>query len=97
MRSLWTPLQSLLTGMLVASQATAFVVSIDRPTFLEPALGEIEVVARVESIESVRSVALFVDGRPEASMGIAVADVNRDVLRGRAAVHANPFSRIARP
>jgi len=66
MKSLWYRYGILLAGLVVSSQAAAFVVFIDRPTFLEPALGEVEVVARVESSEPVRSVALFVDGRPQA-------------------------------
>ena len=56
----------LLGGLVISSQAMALAVFVDRPTFLEPALGEVEVVARVESAEPVRSVALLVDGRPQA-------------------------------
>jgi Ca-activated chloride channel family protein len=57
----------LLVGSLVLpSHLLAFTVFIDRPTFLEPALGEVEVVARVESTDPVRRVGLFVDGRPQA-------------------------------
>ena len=59
-------LGSLLAGLILPTQALALAVFIDRPTFLEPALGEVEVVARVESSDPVRSVALFVDGRPQA-------------------------------
>jgi len=66
MRSHGIRLGILFTGLVVSSQAAAFMVFIDRPTFLDPALGEVEVVARVEASESVRSMALFVDGRPQA-------------------------------
>jgi len=55
-----------LGGLLISSQAMALAVFVDRPTFLEPALGEVEVVARIESAQPVRSVALIVDGRPQA-------------------------------
>ena len=56
----------LLGGLVVSSQALALAVFVDRPTFLEPALGEVEVVARVESSNPIRSVALTVNGRPQA-------------------------------
>lgn len=56
----------LLVGVLFSSSSVALGVFFDRPTFLEAALGEVEVVARVESREPVRSVALVVDGQPQA-------------------------------
>ena len=46
-----------------AASGSAMVVSIDRPTFLEPALGEVEVEVSIESQATVSRVALFVDGR----------------------------------
>jgi Ca-activated chloride channel family protein len=66
MKCRWYPAGFLLAGLVISSQVAAFTVFIDRPTFLEPALGEVEVLARVESREPVRSLALFVDGRPQA-------------------------------
>ncbi len=66
MRCSWCRAGFLLAGLVISSQVAAFTVFIDHPTFLEPALGEVEVVARVESREPVRSLALFVDGRPQA-------------------------------
>ena len=66
MKCRWYPAGFLLAGLVISSQVAAFTVFIDRPTFLEPALGEVEVLARVESAEPLRSLALFVDGRPQA-------------------------------
>ena len=65
--SSWTQRIPVAVGIvLLSGPAWAFSVIIDRPTFLEPALGEVEVVARVEASESVRSLSLVVDGRPQA-------------------------------
>ena len=46
--------------------ALALMVSIDRPTFLEPALGEVVVEASVEPRDSLARVTLWVDDRPQA-------------------------------
>lgn len=66
MRCSWCRSGFLLAGLVISSQVAALTVFIDHPTFLEPALGEVEVLARVESREPVRNLALFVDGRPQA-------------------------------
>jgi Ca-activated chloride channel family protein len=65
-RPCWKRLGHVVIGIALSSRAVALSVYIDRPTFLDPALGEVEVVARIESPEPIRSVALFVDGRPQA-------------------------------
>jgi Ca-activated chloride channel family protein len=65
--SLWARRVRAVVGTLfLAGPAWAFSVIIDRPTILEPALGEVEIVARVEATEPVRSLSLVVDGRPQA-------------------------------
>lgn len=66
MRCSWCRSGFLLAGLVISSRVAAFTVFIDHPTFLEPAMGEVEVVARLESREPVRNLALFVDGRPQA-------------------------------
>ena len=66
MSTFWPRVAALLIGVMVSSSAGALGVFLDRPTYFEAALGEVEVVARVESREPVRSVALVVDGQPQA-------------------------------
>ena len=66
MSAIWPRVVAVLMGVMVSSSVGALGVFLDRPTYLEAALGEVEVVARVESREPVRSVALVVDGRPQA-------------------------------
>lgn len=66
MRSWKQRLSAVVGGLILSGPAMAFSVFLDRPTFLEPALGEVEVVARVEAAEPVRSLSLVVDGRPQA-------------------------------
>ena len=53
-----------LVGFCVSPAVQAVVVSIDEPTFLEPAVGEVVVVASVETRDPIRSVELFVDDKP---------------------------------
>ena len=57
---------ALVAVLLLVASASAMVVSIDRPTFLEPALGEVEVEVSIESKEAIVRVALRVDDRPQA-------------------------------
>lgn len=57
--------------LLFATSGLAMVVSIDRPTFLDPALGEVEVEVSVESQEKIVRVALLVDERPQAILEVA--------------------------
>lgn len=54
---------------LASTPGWSLVVSIDQPTFLEPAIGEVTVEVSVESSEEVQRVALWVDDRPQAILG----------------------------
>jgi Ca-activated chloride channel family protein len=56
----------LLGASCLALPASALVVSIDHPTFLEPALGEVTVEVSVEPQQERVRVALWVDERPQA-------------------------------
>jgi Ca-activated chloride channel family protein len=85
MSSSWPKFLGLVWAVVALSApARGFSVYIDRPTFLDPALGEVEVVARVEAREPVRSVALVVDGRPQAILGASpfrwIVEVGEDNL-----------------
>lgn len=69
-------------SLLFSAPGFGMVVSIDRPTFLEPALGVVDVEVSIESQETVLRVALFVDDRPQAILEVApyrwIVDVGDD-------------------